>query len=144
METLLSIIIAAVSLTVIIQSLTSSLRALSYIKDFTTAVILVDNKMFDLINKSFIQKDLNEEGSFPFPYDKFRYKVQAQDGNLHQVIVKKTTQKNVRVTTEATAEDHTNLLNKVKLTIQWPVGQKERSLSVETYLLSFSEEEKAD
>ena len=140
LEALLSVVILSVSLTVIIQSLTTSLRAVTYSSDYTTALFLIDNKMFDLIRKGFIEKDLNEEGQFPQPFDKFQYTVKAEGGQVHKTMMGKKTKKNVTITTGEIAEGETNIINKVNLTIQWGSDKRKNSISVDTYLLSLADE----
>ena len=55
LEALLSVVILSVSMTVIIQSMTSSLRAMEYSANYTMAIVLLENKIIDLILQNSVE-----------------------------------------------------------------------------------------
>ena len=118
LEALLVIIILSISLTLIIQSFVSSLRASVFSSDYSKVAILADNKMFDLMSRRFFPRDLDEEGRFASPMDKFKYQWEASnisagsdDGGIHEVF----------------------------LDIAWSSGKKTKKVSLVTYLFSLPE-----
>lgn len=115
-EALLSVVVLSVGITMIIQAMTSSLRAATYSTEYTKALILLENKMFELIQKGIIQTGKNEKESFPAPYEKY-------ESNL--------------ITKKASAENASEL-NEVLLEILWRSGRKNNRIQLTTYL--FDEE----
>ena len=58
-EVLLTVVILSVSLTIIIQSLVSSLRAISYSANYSSAILSAENKMFELLQQAHLFLLLN-------------------------------------------------------------------------------------
>jgi len=111
-EAILVIVILSVSLTFIIQSMMSSLRAAAYSADYTRALFFVDDKMFDLIKDRYISAPQEEDGVFTEQGREYRY----------------------RLVTETTD----TLINKVLLDVFWGFGRgkKENALSIAMYLFA--------
>ncbi len=118
-ESLLSTVILSVSLTLIIQSLTSSLRSVVYSAEYTNAVMLLENKMFEIVKQGFIQKDLRQEEQLPEPNE--RYKISLETGN-------------------AASGNIPSSMNEVKLSIAWNSGRRTNNISLVTYLFDLSNE----
>ncbi|OGX23961.1 MAG: hypothetical protein A2787_02520 [Omnitrophica WOR_2 bacterium RIFCSPHIGHO2_01_FULL_48_9] len=118
-EALLTIVILSVGLVYIIQALTSSLRTVSLTKDYSTAVALSENKMFDLLRKGFIKAPLEETKNFSKPYDGYRYRL------------------DVKKVSPASAEEKRNT---IVLQVFWGSGSKERNISLTTYLLEMPDD----
>lgn len=112
-EALVTLVIMAVGLTVIIQSFLSSFRASTQVEGYSLACILLEDKMNDLLQIGFIAGDAQEEGSFPEPYENFRYRIKTE---------------NIR------EGDQEGLLNRVNLEVLWASGKRNRSVQVVTYL----------
>ena len=112
-EVLLTMVVLAVGLTLIIQSFMTTLRATAYTADYSTATLLAEDKMYELVQPGKIKDSLSEENKFAEPYDKFKYHLTTKnlaDGN------------------------EKGYLNEIDLLISWTAGQKDRSLHVVTYL----------
>lgn len=82
LEVLLSVVILSAGLTVMIQAMTSGLRSQVYSTDYTTAVILLENEMFELLIKGAAAPDSFREGTFPAPHEKYRYRIDARDSTV--------------------------------------------------------------
>ncbi len=120
LEALLSVVILSTCITLIIQSLTSSLRALTYSHDYAQALILAENKMQEFLLKGMVPAGLSESGEFPEPYEKYAYAMK----------------------TEALMAESQEGLNDLTLTIFWNSGRRKNAVTLETYILA--EEEKAN
>ncbi len=114
-EVLLAITIMSVGLTFIIQSFVSSLRANIYTSGYSTAIILLENKMYEYRQSNVIKEDIKEEGIFEKPYDKFRYRIESK-----------------KITEEGSRKD----LNEMTLRVSWSSGKRENNVSVTTYIFS--------
>ena len=113
-EAMLSVAILSVSVTFVIQSLTSSLRATVYSADYTKAIVLLENKMVALFQAGFIDAGMSKEESFPDPYSEFKYAL---------------------VTKKMPGSDQDNI-NLVTLDVVWMSGKKKNSIFLETYLFN--------
>lgn len=115
-EAILAIVIMSISLTLIIQSLMSSMRAAAYSADYTRAIFFIDDKMFDLIKERYIEAPQTQEGAFSEEDQKYRF----------------------RLVTERTETS----INRVLLDVFWGFakGKKENALSITTYLFHPPEE----
>ena len=116
LEALLSVIILSVGITVIVQSMTGSLRASVFSSDYSQAMLLLDNKMVEYLEQSSIEANLSEENSFSEPFDRFKYLLKTEP-----------------------LSDQPNL-NKVHLEVNWKSQNIEKGLSLETYLVKPKEE----
>jgi hypothetical protein len=113
LEVLLAIVILSTSLTLIIQSFVSSLRAMVYSGDYSTAAFLLDTKMFDVLHGQFVQSGQGE-GVFPEPFGKYRYEMKIQ---------------------RVESDDLQNMINEINIDIIWSSGKKEKRISAVTYIL---------
>ena len=111
-EAILSIVILSTSITLVIQAMTSSLRAGIYSRDYTYAALLSENKMVEFLEKGFISRGLREEGLFKEPYSQFKYVLETDS---------LPSAKNI---------------NTVKLHVKWQAGRKENTVSILTYLFN--------
>ncbi|MFC1510606.1 hypothetical protein ACFL49_02995 [Candidatus Omnitrophota bacterium] len=110
MEVLLAVVILSVSLTLIVQSLASSLRATVYSLNYAKAAFLADNKMFDLFQASLGFEEGVGVRHFDPPFDAYRYQ-------LHQEGLKDNPK-----------------LSMVRLDVLWGEEERERIFSLETAL----------
>lgn len=116
----MSVVILSTCITLIIQSLTSSLRALTYSQDYSQALILAENKMQEFLLKGIVPAGLSESGEFSEPYERYRYSAKAE---------------------ALTAEDQEGI-NDLVLTVSWNAGRRKNVVTLETYILA--EEEKSE
>ena len=115
-EVLLSVMILAAGLTIIIQALLSSLRASTYVKDYSLALILTENKMHELLQEGLIRAPLREEKQFEVPFERFSYQLETE---------KKQGEK--------------DFLNKVFLKCFWKAGHRTKEITLSTYLYNLPE-----
>ena len=120
-EVLLSVVILSTALTLMIQSMTASLRAIQYGAGYTTALILLDNQMCELSRKGAIQaglretKELTEAGD---PLITYRYSLQT-----------------------ASLDDAAGKgINQVDATVAWRSGKKDNAIGLTTFLFAASNE----
>lgn len=109
----MTVTILAVGLTVIINSFLSSFRAMTYSKDYAVAVNLLENKMCALKQDGFIEANLDENGVFSQPFEKFRYHLETRS---------------------AKSNDEPSSLNEVALSVEWVSGRKKNNILLTTYL----------
>ena len=114
LEAIFAIVILVVSLSVIIESLVSGLRATVFTADYSKALVLADNAMSQIMRKRIVDAAFASEGNFPSPNDQFHYQV--------------TTEK---MLSPDAAEGG---LNEVQLVVSWKSGQKEQNIRVTTWL----------
>lgn len=119
-EALLAVVILSTSLSLILQSLISSLRANLYSVDYSQALILLESKMNDSLMKGSAAGGSSQEDNFPEPYERYAYALKTET---------------------LTAEDEKNL-NQLMLSISWAAGKRKNHISLETYL--FQEEEQKE
>jgi hypothetical protein len=110
---MLTVIILSVGLTLILRSFSTSLNATKSAQHYTTASLLIEDKMWELENKGVIDADLDEEGQFPEPYQKFNWHLTTKDKQI---------------------QSQAGKINEVKLVIFWQEGKRKGSTSVTTYL----------
>ena len=120
LESLLSIVIVSVSLTVIIQALVSNLRAMERSSSYLSAMVSLENKMDALIYKCLRHEPLKEGVSSDSFDDVYKYSLE-----------------------ESTLEgqEKTAVFKKIKLISSWKEGKKDHHLSLGTYLLDFVNEQ---
>ena len=123
LEALLVIVILSVGLTFIIQSLSSSLRALSFSKSYAQAAFLIDHKLSEILLKKSTVSNFQESGNFESPFNEFRYQVSTAPVNL------------------LADESNPNTLNQVNLTVSWQSGKNTREVSALLCLLKSSADE---
>jgi Tfp pilus assembly protein PilV len=120
LEVLLAITILSVSVTLVIQAMTSSLRATRFSSDTTIALFLLENKMTELIQAGGIKAGLSQTGKFSDPYNDYRYLI-------------KTQQKPAPEVSEGSVGE-VEAIHELTLEISWNRGKKEKSVSAVTYL----------
>lgn len=113
-EALLATVILSVSLTLIIQSFLSSLKASVYSAGYSTAVLLLENKMSELMQRGFVEESFSEEGTFLEPYEKYEYAIKTE---------------------QISDEPSSEMLHDVTLDVFWKSGKKKNKISLTTYLL---------
>ncbi|MCA9404959.1 MAG: hypothetical protein KC684_00330 [Candidatus Omnitrophica bacterium] len=118
-EALLAVVILSVSVTIVVQSITSSMRATVYVSDYTQALILAEETMFDVMEGQFIPAGLSEEGTYSQPYDHFNYILKTEKSDIPD-------QKNI---------------NDVELTVTWKKRAKTNTFKIRTYLFNVPDEE---
>ncbi len=118
-EALLAVVIIAISLTLIIESLASSYRAVILTKDYSQALILLENQLSLLAQKGFIEDSINESDSYPEPFSKYRYDLKT---SLSQKADNSFSQEDL------------GGINKVDLSVSWSTGRKANKVSLLTYL----------
>ena len=118
-EAILAVVILGTSLTVIIQSLSSAVRANVVTFEYLTATTLLENKMFGLIKDGFIKRNIKEEQPFMEPFEKYRGLIETK---------------------EAASVPKPSQLNEVNLNVSWDSGRRTNVLSVITYLFTQPDE----
>jgi len=114
-EVLMTVSILSVVLTMIVRSHMAALHASTYTEEYSTAVLLLENKMTELMQKGFIARDLEKQDDFEPPYQEFSYLLKTKK--------------------DENSETSDNL-NEVTLTLFWPSGNSERKISATTYLFN--------
>ncbi len=116
-EVFLTISILSIALTSIIHSFLSSLRATVYASEYSKAVLLLENKMYELLQRGTIKASIDTEEHFPAPNEKFNYHL-------------KTRKKD---------DDAQSSINEVHLSISWLSGKRKNDIALTTYF--FNEKE---
>ena len=114
-EVLVTVVILSVSLTFITRSLMTGLNSLEIIKQYTTGYSLLEQKLWDIEGKYFIDAGLKIEEDFPEPYQNFKYSLETE--NMKD-------------------DGEKGLLNKVSLSVNWPTKNNRREISIVTYLFN--------
>jgi len=117
LEVLFTVAILSVGIVLIVQSHLVSLRAGLYSDDFFKASFLLRNKMNEVLEQSVVESDLSEDGSFPSPYEDFRYDLQSEEPDY---------------------EEQCEGLSEVVLTVSWKNGKRENSIAASTYVFNAS------
>ena len=112
-EVMLTVIILSVGLTLILRSFSTSLNAAKSAQHYTTATLLIEDKMWELENEGAIDADLNEEGQFPEPHQGFNWQLETKDKPI---------------------QGQTGKLNEVRLTVFFQEGKRKGSTFITTYL----------
>lgn len=107
-EALLTVVILSVSLTIIIQSLMSALRTASYTSEYTKAILLSQNKMFEVVSQNPGERS-SQQGAFDNPYEDYAYSLGIED-------------------------EGSQGLKKVTLEVAWNQIAKRKGITIETYL----------
>lgn len=118
LEALLTIVILSGTLSVLVESLVSGLRATLVDADYTKAAWLAENKMFDLLVKKTIAPDHQEQGIFPDFSEKYHYAITTQPREIAPKFIS----------------------SEVALKVFWPSGRKNREVSDIVCLLSVAKE----
>lgn len=113
----MAVVIMAVSLTLIIQSMTSALRTIQYSGDFTTALLILENKMFELLYRGDIEAGKEESGSI------------LTGGRTYTF----------NLTTRFLTDSIHQGLNDVEVSLLWNSGKRKNKILLETYLFNPAE-----
>lgn len=112
LEAIFAIVILVVTLSVIIESLVSGLRASVLAADYSKALILTDNVMAGLLESHTIDPSFPMESDFPEPNQQYRYDLK----------------------TDIAQEDTQNNLTQAYLTVSWNSGRKKHDVSLVTWI----------
>ena len=118
-EALLAIVILSVSLTAIIRAIVSAARAGSYSKDYTIAMMLAEDKMFEITREAIQDFDQHKEGRFKAPFEDYSYQLKS----------KEVLGKNV------------DNLYEAELTVKWGREGRQKRVSVTTFVIDPPQEE---
>jgi len=124
-EALFAVIILSVGISVIIKSMTMSLKALNYSSLYMDALILADNKMFEYLRTGFIEAGINEKRQLPYPNAKYKY-------FLNSSIFENSLLRQENDTME-------NNINTVELQLRWDSKGKVKNLTLMTYLFNLDD-----
>lgn len=114
-EVLVTVVILSVGLTLIARSLMTGINSLEVIKQYTTGYSLLEDKLWYLENKYFIDAGLKLEEKLSQPYQDFKYTLETE--NIKD-------------------ESGKGLLNKVLVSVNWPTKNNRREIAIVTYLLN--------
>lgn len=118
LEALIVIVVLSIGLTFIIQSLSSSMRALNYAGQYTQAAFLSDLKLSELLLQKNIERDFRDNGGFNAPFEEFRF-----DAMSAAVTLPGET---------ATSEG----VHQIHLKLSWPNGKYTQDLATTMYVFS--------
>jgi Tfp pilus assembly protein PilE len=110
-EVLLSVVILAVSLTVVLRSLFVSLRSVRFSSDYTQGLLLSENKMFEYFHEK-PAEDFIKEGSYEEPFEHFSYRVEVKELDSQEK----------------------NSIRRIDLTTFWLSGKNVKEISLASYL----------
>jgi len=120
-EVLVSVVILSTALTLIIQSMTAGLRAIQYGAGYTTAIILLDNQICDLLRQGTVRSGLRETKSLAWPAGSrtgYSYSMRAEPSDI--------------------VAD--NKIVEVDASVAWRSGKKDNQITVTTFLSVASNE----
>ncbi|OGX29559.1 MAG: hypothetical protein A2705_01355 [Omnitrophica WOR_2 bacterium RIFCSPHIGHO2_01_FULL_52_10] len=120
-EVLVSVVILSTALTLIIQSMAASLRAIQYGAGYTTALILLDNQMCDLLRKGTAKSGLRETKNLAGPAGSrtgYSYSMRAEPSDI--------------------VAD--NKIVEVDASVAWRSGKKDSTVDLTTFLFAASNE----
>jgi len=118
LEVLISITILSAGLTLVIRSFISSLRASVNTVDYSTAVILAENKLNEYVQNGLPEDFSGEKNEFESPFEKFSYEIEAEE-----------------IDSDAAFDS----LNEVTLKVSWQTRRREKSVNLTTYLFGNEE-----
>lgn len=113
-EALLSVVILSISITLIIQAMTASLRATTYGADYSQALFLMENKMSEMMRSGTIASYSGQKEFLDKPFDRYMYEV-----------------RHLPLYDEEESEIH-----HVDAEISWESGKKSNQIIVQTYMWS--------
>lgn len=111
LEALLAVVIVGISLTLISRSLSANLRANQYVAGYTRAIVLAENKLFELRNRAAAETLSNQKAVFEEPFEQFSC--------------------DVAVTSRKDPQDPDEILE-AALTVTWDAGPKPKTLKAAT------------
>lgn len=120
LEVMIVIVILSVGLTFIVQSLSSSLRALNYSRNYSQAAFLIDNKLSELMLKKTVENNVRESDYFAEPFKEYHYEITSSS--------------------KTWPEEASNTVNQINFRLSWPSGKNTQSIDTVLCLLNPSEE----
>ena len=118
-EVLLAVVILSVSLTLIIQSMASSLRATVYSTGYSMALLLMENRLFHILYLPVTGAYAQESGQFPQPYNRYHYDLTISG---------------------LTGSEDLKKISQVDLDVSWSAKGAEKKISLATYQMNALEE----
>ena len=122
LEVLMAIVILSIGLTFIIQSQSSSLRALNYGSNYSHAAFLIDNKLSEILLNKIIDKNFHDSGNFNSPFQAFHFEISTSP------------------ITWPDDETFSETVSQIKLNLTWPNGTKTQDISTTLCLLHATED----
>ncbi len=119
LEALISVVVLSVGITVIIQAMTSSLRSASYNGQYSQAMILLENQLFDLMQGTTSLEGFDQMQRISGFMTDYRYELIEKNSG--------------------TSFD--NGLSQVQAGISWKSGHKKNQININTYRLNLPDEE---
>jgi len=113
-EVLLTIVILSVGLTLIVQSMISGARAMARNSQYTAALLLAENKIFEFLNDA-PGETARQEGQFPEPFSQYAYLLDIPEAGQREKGLK---------------------IREVDLKVGWGVRGGQKSISLATYFIS--------
>lgn len=116
------------------------MRSTVYSSEYTVGIILLENKIFELMRDRSVEANTTEEGNFDSPFEKYRYVLKTGDtGHVSGTVVGETYDKNVTVTTITSQSDDNqegllSQISLVNLALKWTSGRRKNNLDINTLM----------
>jgi hypothetical protein len=117
LEALLVLVVLSMTLTLMVQAMSSSLRATQQNADYADAILLMDNKMFAILTEGKPLDMYTGQDNLDEPYDRYSFQLQ------HQVDVPLDS-----------SQGSSEKLHAMNLDLKWTTGKKTNHLRMTTYL----------
>ena len=121
LEAILAIVILVVSISVIIESLVSGLRATMFTTDYSKAILLADNVMVEVMRQRSAKPSLPSDDDFSAPNEEYHYQLKMD---------------------KARSDESGEKLHEARLVVSWKSGSKEREIPFVTWVLDNSPDKK--
>ena len=117
LESLLAVVVMAIALTLIVQSMAGSLRAAVRSVEYTQAAVVADNCLFTYLrDPAALDGSLTQDG-FPAPFDAYRCRGELKD-----------------LPAGLLAESDDVPLKNFVMTVTWGTGRQARTFSLQSFL----------
>ena len=113
LEAIFAVVIMIVTLSIIIESLVSGLRASVLAADYSKALIMADNVMAEVLAKQGVDPSFPAEADFPEPNQQYHYELKTDT-----ILAEENTESN---------------LTQAHLTVSWNSGRKKHDVSLVTW-----------
>ena len=113
-EAVVSVVILAVSVTVLIESLAAAYKATVINAQYAQALILLENQMSLMTRTPFLERDITSPRRFPPPHDVYEVTEEVANSEL----------------------DPSSQMQEVRLSLKWKTGRRENNITVVTCLLN--------
>jgi hypothetical protein len=110
-EAMISIAVVGICLSLIVESLYQSYKALVLNEQYAQALVLMNNTMGQVLHNDAIAAAIEANGSFDAPFEQFHFDVQTQSLPEQEAF------------------------QEVSVRVQWPSGSRERQMVFNTLLL---------